>query len=226
MTGRALLIMASGGLRTRTADGLRDRRVTVDVADDIDALLHAPDPPRPDVMVVDLDLGEADPLGACGVLRGHRAVLLALGEPSGRICAVEALRAGADDFVPHPPRPAELVARVRSLLRRLKEYCAAARSLTDLGEVIVDRERHVVTVRGESVALTPKEFELLSELARSPGDLVPREELLLNIWGFDESISSRTLDVHIGRLRKKVERDPSRPELIVTVPRVGYRIAA
>ncbi|MFW5868716.1 MAG: winged helix-turn-helix domain-containing protein, partial [Armatimonadota bacterium] len=149
-----------------------------------------------------------------------------LGDGRVDVDAADVLRAGADDFMSHPVSASELVARVRALLRRLREYCEISPGLIDIGEVTMRCDRHEVMVRGEPVALTPKEFDLLRELARGAGNLVEREALLERIWGYDESISTRTLDVHVGRLRKKIERDPSSPRLILTVPRLGYRIAA
>ncbi|MGC9318330.1 MAG: winged helix-turn-helix domain-containing protein [Armatimonadota bacterium] len=226
MAGRALLIMASGEARERTQRGLAERCVAVELSDDLEAALSSP-PIDVDVTVFDLDVSETGTEETFDRVRDViGAGLIALGDRRGRADAVSVLRAGADDFIAPPPHPAEVVARVRALLRRLREYCGWPQSVIDLGDVRVDCERHEVTVRGESVELTPKEFDLMRELARSAGELVPREELLQSVWGYDESIRSRTLDVHIGRLRKKIEPDPSRPRLIVTVPRVGYRIAA
>ncbi len=226
MFGQAWLIMAPGHVRDRTVEQLQSRRVATEVFDSIEQAAASADLSRPDVAVADLERNGDDVALLCARLRHlTRSAIIGVAAAH-RISAVEALRAGVDDFMAAPPAPAELAARVRALIRRLKEYGPAPSSVIDLGTVIVDCDRHAVTVRGAPVALTPKEFALLSELARHGGDLVRREELLRNVWGFDESISSRTLDVHIGRLRKKLEKDPSRPELILTVPRVGYRLAA
>ncbi len=225
MFGRALLLMSSDEIRDRTAAGLRERRVDVTIAHTLDGLPDGPD--RPDVTVVELGLAGMECTEICRALCEDGAGgLIALGDRSGRIDAADALRAGADDFLAYPASAMELIARVCALLRRLREYCMASAAMIDLGEVIVRCDRHEVLVRGERVALTPKEFDLLRELARGAGQLVEREDLLERVWGYDEAISSRTLDVHVGRLRKKIERDPSSPRLIVTVPRVGYRIAA
>lgn len=226
MFGQAWLIMRPGYVRDRVVEQLQSRRVGTEVFDSIEQVVQSADLPRPDVAVADLERGGDDVALTCARLRHlTRSAIIGLAPPH-RISAVEALRAGVDDFMAAPPAPAELVARIRALIRRLKEYGLPPDSVIDLGTVVVDCERHAVTVRGASVVLTPKEFALLSELARHGGELVRREKLLRTVWGFDESISSRTLDVHIGRLRKKLEKDPSRPELILTVPRVGYRLAA
>ena len=226
MAGSVVLIMARGELRSQTVEGLRDRRIAVQVADGLaDALDEAAAHAR-DVAVCGLDIAVPDPLAACARLRRACDGLIVLGCRGRRADAVELLRAGADDFMAFPFRPAELVARARALLRRLREFRVQDAEVVTRGDVVIDTRRHVATVRGEEVALTPTEFALLRELAAGPEDLISREVLLRDIWGIDESISTRTLDVHIGRLREKIELDASRPELIVTVPRLGYRMAA
>jgi DNA-binding response OmpR family regulator len=224
MIGRALLLMLSDERRECSAAGLRERRIAVETVESIDELTACEDPP--DVAVVDLTLGGAPGTELCAGLReAGTPGLIALGDRR-EVDPADVLRAGADDFMAQPASPLELVARVRALLRRLREYCAAPVATIGFGDVTVRCDRHEVLVRGERVELTPKEFDLLRELARGAGELVEREELLKRVWGYDEAVCSRTLDVHVGRLRKKIERDPSSPRLIVTVPRVGYRMAA
>ncbi len=226
MSARVWLMMAPGDTRERTARGLEDRRIAVDVFADSKAALAAENVTRPDVAVVELDHGDGSAAEICRRVHATTgAAVIGLGHPA-RVSAVEVVRAGADDFVPSMIGPDELVARVRALLRRIIEYRGVRSRVIRAGEVVVDRERHAVSVCGRDVALTPREFDLLCELARGAGELMRREDLLAKVWGLDESISTRTLDVHIARLRRKIERDPSRPELIVTVPRVGYRMAA
>lgn len=224
MRQAVLLIMRPSQLRDRTALGLTERRVAVETTDRL-ACSNAK--AKADVAVIELALAELDAPDVCAALRATGlAGLIALGGSEGPSRAVELLQAGADDYLSRPLSPFELIARVRALLRRLNEYHICSAGVIDLGDVVVDCDRHEVRVRGQRVALTPREFDLLRELALNAGSLIPREELLRSVWGYDEQIVSRTLDVHIGRLRKKVESDPSAPDLIQTVPRVGYRLAA
>jgi len=225
MCARALLVMSCDETREDTAAGLRERRIEVETTESVEDV--TPDAASLDVAVVELALAGRDGRDLCGDLReAGLPGLIALGGWHEADDAAELLRAGADDFLARPVSAVELIARVRALLRRLREYCAASEAMLDLGDVTVDCERHEVTVRGQAVALTPKEFDLLRELARGAGDLVERDDLLERVWGYEDAVTGRTLDVHVGRLRKKIEADPSQPRLIVTVPRVGYRIAA
>ncbi len=221
-----LLIMRPSQLRESTADGLTRRCIEVEVAESLCVRGRA-DLHGADVGVLELPVAEADVHEVCSWLRENGLPgIIALGERGCLTGAVEALQAGADDYLSRPLSPLELIARVRALLRRLTEYRASSHRVIDLGEIVVNYDRREVKVRGEEIPLTPREFELLCELARNAGSLMPREQLLQRIWGYDEAMVSRTLDVHIGRLRKKLESDPTEPELIETVPRVGYRLAA
>jgi two-component system response regulator MtrA len=182
---------------------------------------------EPDVAVLDLSLEDIAGLETCTHLRETiDCLVIVIGDEMATILPAAALRAGVDDYVPRPYSPLELAARVRAALRRVKEYSGRPPARVELGELIIDAERYEVLVRGESVELAPKEFELLFALASRPNELVSREELLARVWGYDASASSRTLDVHIGRLRRKIERDRTHPEMILTVPRLGYKLAA
>lgn len=227
MAGSALLIMPPGELRRRTTEDLRARRVTVRTAGDAAEVLALPQALRCDALACSLDLAGPDPLEVCVRLSDAcGAGVLAIADGAGRIDPVAALQAGAADFVPHAVGPAELGARLRALLRRLVEYSPAPAPPLTLGEVVIDQQRREVRLRGEPVELTRTEFDLLCELARGAGELMTRDELSRAVWGPGARMDTRTLDAHLGRLRGKLERDPSQPELIVTVPRIGYRVAA
>jgi DNA-binding response OmpR family regulator len=141
-----------------------------------------------------------------------------------RVVAI--LAAGADDCFDDRLSPAELVARLRAHLRRDQEYSTIGDPAPyDFGELRVDPVRHEVWVRGSAVSLTPREFDLLECLARAAGRALRRDELLERVWGYNSAMSTRTLDVHVGRVRQKIEQDPRDPRMIVTIPGVGYKLA-
>jgi DNA-binding response OmpR family regulator len=140
---------------------------------------------------------------------------------------VRGLRGGADDYVTKPFALRELLARVEALLRRARavpEHQASAGGFR-FGDVAVDPATRVVTRAGRPVPLRPKEYALLGALLRRQGRIVARHELLREVWGYHESVLSRTLDTHVGELRRKLEQDPGAPQFILTVRKTGYRLA-
>lgn len=152
--------------------------------------------------------------------------LLVLLEQGDEPRLVAVLMAGADDCMVPAASEAELVARLRAQLRRHREY--AGRPTAEgyqCGEISLDLLRHEVRVRGELVALTPREFALLECLAQRAGRAVSRDELLRRVWDYTGDVSTRTLDVHVGRLRQKIEADPAQPRQLITIPGVGYKLA-
>ncbi|MEN6547463.1 MAG: response regulator transcription factor [Armatimonadia bacterium] len=163
----------------------------------------------------------------CNHLRRHtHRPLLVLLRARREEIITEVLREGADDCLPPNISARELVARTRAHLRRDQEYSAPGQAvLYEVGELRLDAVRHEVHVREQQVNLTPREFELLECLAREAGRAVPRDELLTRVWGYNSGMNSRTLDVHIGRLRQKIEREPRDPQIVITVPGVGYKLA-
>jgi len=139
---------------------------------------------------------------------------------------VSVLRAGADDCLPQTQSGAELVARLRAHLRRDREYATTTQpEPLERGDLCVDPVRHEVRVAGQLVDLTPREFSLLECLAQTAGRAVPRSELLQRVWGYSTAMATRTLDVHVGRLRQKIEQDPGVPKRLLTIPGVGYKLA-
>jgi two-component system KDP operon response regulator KdpE len=136
---------------------------------------------------------------------------------------VEALDAGADDYVTKPFGMDELLARIRATLRRTSMRSVAETGLTQLGDFKVDLEGHTVTVKGQEIRLTPKEFELLVYMVRHPGGVLTHHKLLGAVWGGNYTQQTEYLRVFVGQLRKKLEDDPANPKYILTEPWIGYR---
>jgi two-component system, OmpR family, alkaline phosphatase synthesis response regulator PhoP len=184
---------------------------------------------RPDLVVLDLMLPQLDGLDVCHVLqREPRAVpVIMLTARTTEEDKLFGLETGADDYVTKPFSPRELVARVKAVLRRSSAEPDAEREPESrLGKLVIDHVRHEARVAGEEVRLTPKEFRLLQVLAREPGRAFERHQLLERAFGYDYEGLERTVDVHIAKLRKKIEPDPGRPIYVLTVPGVGYKLAS
>jgi two-component system response regulator RegX3 len=226
MPEKILVIEDDPAIRAMIVEGLQDEGMEViAVGTGVDGLVEE-SRCSPDLILLDLMLPDIDGFEVCRRLRTRSHVpVIVVTAKTDESDAVEALGVGADDFVRKPFQVREMVARIRALARRAGEYTEAARAdeLLNFGDLEVDTTRHDVTVRGETVRFTPKEFELLVMLARNAGKMMHREELLETIWGYDSTIDSRTLDVHIGRVRSKIEEDARAPKRIVTVPGVGYK---
>ena len=182
---------------------------------------------HPDLVVLDLMLPGLDGLEVMRVLRetdGPRVAVILLtakGEESDRI---DGLRLGADDYVVKPFSPAELVARVDAVLRRNEPAGDDPEPPLRVGEIEIDPGGRRVLVAGEEIALTQREFDLLLFLARHPGQVFTRDQLMEQVWRFSFYSDTSTVTVHIRRLRAKVEREPARPRHIETVWGVGYRL--
>jgi DNA-binding response OmpR family regulator len=202
----------------------RDGFEAAHAADGLSALAIAAQAP-PDLVVLDLMLPGIDGLEVCRRLRAERpelpvVMLTARGEEDDRIAGLEV---GADDYVVKPFSPRELALRVRSVLRRTEPATAAAADpvIVD-GDLLVDTRSRTVVLRGEPVALTAREFDLLAHLMSTPGKAWRREELMRDVWGWEFGDQS-TVTVHVRRVREKVELDPADPVRLVTVWGVGYR---
>ncbi len=181
------------------------------------------------LVVLDLTLPTLDGLDVCRRLRAYDALtpILVLSGRSAKRDVVRGLELGADDYVTKPFDSAELVARVQGLLRRVAapNGSSVEDGALQRGSIEIDPRRWRVSRRGEAVALTPKEFELLLLLARHPGRTFSRDELLETLWGADFDGYGHTVNTHINRLRRKLESDPAHPTCIETVWGVGYRFA-
>jgi two-component system response regulator RegX3 len=178
-----------------------------------------------DIVLLDLMLPEMSGTEVCRQLRQRSAVpIIMVTARDSEIDKVVGLEIGADDYVTKPYSPRELVARIRAVLRRRSSEPAEVSTPTlAAGPVRMDVERHVVTVDGGSVQLPLKEFELLELLLRNAGRVLTRGQLIDRVWGADYVGDTKTLDVHVKRLRSKVEPEPSAPRYIVTVRGLGYK---
>lgn len=180
---------------------------------------------HPDLVLLDVMLPGMDGFDVCRAIRHVSDVpIVMLTARSDTSDVVTGLEAGADDYVPKPFKPKELVARVRARLRG-RDDNQADEGIT-LQDLSIDVAGHVVQRDGHVIALTPLEFDLLATLARAPWKVFSREELLEQVWGYRHAADTRLVNVHVQRLRSKIERDPEKPELVVTVRGVGYRAGA
>ncbi|MFM7597130.1 MAG: winged helix-turn-helix domain-containing protein, partial [Actinomycetota bacterium] len=163
----------------------------------------------------------------CRTLRQRSTVpIIMVTAKDGEVDKVVGLELGADDYVTKPFSSRELVARIRAVLRRKVEPEDLLPSVIEVGPIRVDVDRHVVVVRGETVAMPLKEFDLLEILMRNAGRVLTRSQLIDRVWGSDYVGDTKTLDVHVKRLRAKIEEDPSQPVILQTVRGLGYKIEA
>ena len=179
----------------------------------------------PDLIILDLMLPAVSGLDVCRKIRESSTVpIVMVTAKDSEADKVAGLELGADDYVTKPFSVRELVSRVRAHLRRSQMTTPPADGELLVGGLVrLDAVRHEVTVDGEPVAFPPKEFELLEAFLRAPGRLLTREMLIQRIWGGDYVGDTKTLDVHVKRLRQKIERDPHEPEHLLTVRGLGYK---
>jgi len=200
----------------------------VTVADDGPSALALFDKSGADLVLLDLMLPGIPGTEVCRVLRSRSQVpIIMLTAKDSEVDIVVGLELGADDYVTKPYSTRELLARIRAVLRRRADDDGdLADGMLEAGDIRMDVERHVVTVRGEDVAMPLKEFELLELLMRNAGRVLTRGQLIDRVWGSDYFGDTKTLDVHIKRIRSKIEPVPSEPKALVTVRGLGYRIEA
>jgi len=176
---------------------------------------------RPDLVLLDLMLPGRDGVDVCRQIRAESGVpIVMLTAKVDTIDVVVGLESGADDYIMKPFKPKELVARIRARLRRPLDDLPEQ---LQIGDVVIDVAGHSVKRDGRTVALTPLEFDLLVALARKPWQVFTREVLLEQVWGYRHSADTRLVNVHVQRLRSKIERDPESPEVVLTVRGVGYK---
>jgi two-component system response regulator RegX3 len=180
-----------------------------------------------DIVLLDLMLPGLPGTEVCRALRARSSVpIIMLTAKDSEIDKVVGLELGADDYVTKPYSARELVARIRAVLRRQGDGEPAAEGVLEAGPVRMDVERHTVSVDGEPVALPLKEFDLLEFLLRNAGRVLTRAQLIDRVWGADYVGDTKTLDVHVKRLRAKLEPDPATPKYLQTVRGLGYKLEA
>lgn len=179
-----------------------------------------------DLILLDLMLPGLSGTEVCRQIRTKSSVpIIMLTAKDSEIDKVVGLELGADDYVTKPYSSRELIARIRAVLRRGEIQDAGGdESTLEVGPVRMDTDRHIITVNGEQVAIPLKEFELLEFLMRNAGRVLTRVQLIDRVWGSDYVGDTKTLDVHIKRLRAKIEKDPANPEFIQTVRGMGYKM--
>ncbi|MEV4639675.1 response regulator transcription factor [Actinoplanes sp. NPDC049548] len=194
------------------------------VHDGRSALEHVRRDP-PDLLVLDVMMPQLDGLNVCRMLRRDSDLLiLMLTARSTEDDLLLGLELGADDYLTKPYSPRELMARVRTLLRRAPKSSRPVSAVRRIGPLNVDPVRHEVSAAGEPVDCTPGEFAILAAMADHPGRVFTRAQLLEHTRGIDRSSTERTIDVHVMNLRRKIEADPRRPTMLLTVYGVGYKL--
>jgi two-component system response regulator RegX3 len=215
--------------------GLTNEGFRVTVARDGNEAVSLFDEAEPDIILLDLMLPKMSGIDVCRTIRARSQVPIIIVTAKGtEIDTVVALEVGADDYVTKPYRLRELVARMRAVLRRAPGGAGASDSASmgsgsgtwEANGIMVDFDQRRVFVRGDEVQLRRKEFELLRLLVENAGRVLTRDVLIDRVWGADYIGDTKTLDVHIKRLRSRIEADPSTPVLITTVRGVGYRFAS
>ncbi len=176
---------------------------------------------KPDLVLLDLMLPGRDGIDVCRSIRAESGVpIVMLTAKTDTVDVVLGLESGADDYVVKPFKPKELVARVRT---RLRSTAPAGQENLTIGDLTIDVAGHSVKRDGVPISLTPLEFDLLAALARKPWQVFTREILLQEVWGYRHAADTRLVNVHVQRLRSKIEHDPERPQIVVTVRGVGYK---
>ena len=214
-----------------TADGvafaLRDEGFEVEVTADGFSALEWARAHTPHLVVLDIGLRNGiSGMEVCRELRRESAApILMLSSRDTEVDTVLGLEGGADDYVKKPFSLVEVVARVRALLRgRALARAGAAATVREVGALRIDLARHEVTVAGDPVHTTPSEFRLLALFTERAEEAVSRSELCMRLWGTDRSLDTRACDLHVARLRRKIEADPSSPRRLLTVRAVGYKL--
>jgi two-component system, OmpR family, response regulator MtrA len=221
---RVLVVDDDASLSEMLSIVLRQEGFDAHLVDRGDHALEAFRAFRPDVVLLDLMLPGKGGIDVCKEIRAESGVPIVMLTAKGdTVDVVVGLESGADDYVVKPFKPKELVARIRARVRRND---APGTGALTIGPLAIDVAGHSVTRDGEPINLTPLEFDLLVCLARKPWQVFTREVLLEQVWGYRHAADTRLVNVHVQRLRSKVEADPENPEIVLTVRGVGYKAGA
>ena len=221
MKGRVLVVDDDTALAEMIGIVLRSEGFDPVFCEDGDEAIGVFRATQPDLVLLDLMLPGKDGNEVCRQIRAESGVpIVMLTAKSDTVDIVLGLESGADDYVVKPFKPKELIARIRARVRRTETEPAEQLAI---GDVTIDVPAHQVARAGEPIALTPLEFDLLVALARKPRQVFTREVLLEQVWGYRHAADTRLVNVHVQRLRSKVERDPEHPEVVLTVRGVGYK---
>ncbi len=222
---RILTVEDDERIRTAVRFALEDEGWVVDEADSGESAIDQFNASEPDVVLIDIMLPGIDGFELCRTLRRNSDVpIVMVTARDDTHDVVAGLEAGADDYLTKPFAPKELSARIRALLRRNRPATSDSTSIMRVGDLEIAPEQGVVRRNGEEVHLTKTEFRLLCELASTPGKVFSRESLLEKVWGYDYFGDGRLVDVHVRRLRTKVESDAAHPRHVVTVRGMGYKL--
>ncbi|MEY4226630.1 MAG: hypothetical protein RL190_1387, partial [Actinomycetota bacterium] len=222
---RMLFVEDDPVIRKATGDYLARNGFEVVLAEDGDRGLAAWRETEPVLALLDVMLPGIDGVALCRAIRAESQIpVILLSARSDPIDVVLGLEAGADDYVTKPFEPAVLAARLRAALRRAGSVEEERQGTVEVGALVIDRDGHEVARDGEALQLTPTEYRLLIEFVDNVGMALDRATLLERVWGYGWAGDTRLVDVHVQRLRAKIEADPSTPELVQTVRGVGYKL--
>jgi two-component system OmpR family response regulator len=228
-SSKILIVEDDANLLTTLEYNLSREGYTVVTAADGARALDTARREKPDLVVLDIMLPELSGYEVCRILRKETIVpVLMLTARTEEVDKIVGLEIGADDYMTKPFSMRELIARVKAMLRRSEMTVSRTsdeKQPVAIGDLEIDIERHRVSLGGSTLELSPKEFDLLAFFARNKGLVFNREQLLEKVWGYDYAGDTRTVDVHVRWLRRKIEKDPSNPERLVTVRGAGYRLA-
>ncbi len=221
MKGRVLIVDDDLALSEMLSIVLRQEGLEVSHAPDGSTALATLREARPDLVLLDVMLPGMDGIEVCRRIRAESGIpIVMLTARSDTVDVVVGLESGADDYVVKPFKPQELIARIRARLRRGDE---PEPERLEIGDLQIDVAGHSVKRAGRTLSLTPLEFDLLVALARKPWQVFTREVLLEQVWGYRHAGDTRLVNVHVQRLRSKIEHDPEHPQIVVTVRGVGYK---